>query len=300
MESDITLVMTAYNSEATILKSLESVYNQTLRPNVIVVDDCSTDGTLGAIIDFSESHPDMDIKVIKNPENVGAGMAKRIGINNVETEFVTFLDSDDLLPRRALEGLYGLQREYNADLVCGGVIKVEDGKFKNPELPRYEVFYDGKSAYKYFMQFDLCNLFANSKLIKKSLLDKCDPYSDNRFEEDTDSVHQWFYYADRVVVDTLNLYYIYNLRSGSLCKSEYTYAKFKDSLKAFEHLVSFAEAHGFNVRELQGLYLDCMNIQSASKKVSVTQEDMERVDAIASKLGIMSTNSYNFDILHSV
>ena len=292
MGGNITLVTTAYNSEATISKSLESVYKQTLRPNIIVVDDCSTDGTLGAIIGFSESHPDMDIKVIKNPENVGAGMAKRIGINNVKTEFVTFLDSDDFLPRRALEGLYGLQREYDADLVCGGVIKVEDGKFKNPESPRFEVFHDGESAYKSFMQFDLCNLFANSKLIKKSLLDKCDPYSDNRFEEDTDSVYQWFYYAGIVVVDTLNPYYLYNLRSGSLCKSEYTYAKFKDSLKAFEHLVSFAEAHGFNIRELQGLYLDCMNIQSASKKVSVTQEDMERVDAIASKLGIVSVDTF--------
>ena len=54
MNNYISLYIPAYNAEKTIEKSIESVFQQTLKPKeIIVINDCSTDKTLNLIKNFS-------------------------------------------------------------------------------------------------------------------------------------------------------------------------------------------------------------------------------------------------------
>jgi GT2 family glycosyltransferase len=91
-ESNVSVVIPAYNSACTIERSLESVLAQTVRPlETIVVDDCSTDGT--SVI--SGQYADHGVRVVELKERSGAAGARNAGIRTARGEFVAFLDSDD-------------------------------------------------------------------------------------------------------------------------------------------------------------------------------------------------------------
>lgn len=96
MERKVDLVMTAYDSAGFIERALDSVLGQTVRPHVIVVDDASADGTAERVESYAE-RTGLDVELLRLPENLGAGIAKRVGIQRSKAEFVTFLDFDDMV-----------------------------------------------------------------------------------------------------------------------------------------------------------------------------------------------------------
>ena len=90
----LTIIVPAYNVEEYIGQCLDSLTNQTeLAHKVLVVNDGSTDSTGKIVKDYAKKYPDL-IQVIEQ-ENKGLGAARNIGLRNVDTPFVTFLDSDD-------------------------------------------------------------------------------------------------------------------------------------------------------------------------------------------------------------
>lgn len=98
----VSVIMPAWNAAAFMSRSVESVLGQT-RPELelIIVDDCSTDGTLALI----ERHAEADTRVrpIRQARNSGVAAARNAGIAAARGEFVAFLDSDDWWHPRKLE-----------------------------------------------------------------------------------------------------------------------------------------------------------------------------------------------------
>lgn len=96
------VVMTAYNEEEWIAAAVASVLAQTHRElRLIVVDDGSSDGTLAELERF---RADPRLQVIEQ-ENAGLSAARNTGIAAAETDWVAFLDSDDLWMPNYLEGV---------------------------------------------------------------------------------------------------------------------------------------------------------------------------------------------------
>jgi GT2 family glycosyltransferase len=94
------VVMTAYNEEEWIAAAVASVLAQThAELRLIVVDDGSGDGTLARLERF---RPDPRLTVIEQ-ENAGLSAARNTGIAAAKTEWVAFLDSDDLWMPNYLE-----------------------------------------------------------------------------------------------------------------------------------------------------------------------------------------------------
>ena len=90
----VSVVMTAYNVESLVKTSVRSVLNQSYSNlELIVVDDCSTDGTLEALR-FMESK-DERIRVVTKDRNDGTYVSKNIGLLRAKGVFVAFQDSDD-------------------------------------------------------------------------------------------------------------------------------------------------------------------------------------------------------------
>ena len=107
----VSVVITAFNVEKYIRKSIESVFNQTYKDiETIIVNDCSQDST-SEILDSIEG-----IKIINNKENLGAGMSRRIGIQNAIGDFVLLLDADDWLEPDCIENLVNAQKEHDSDM----------------------------------------------------------------------------------------------------------------------------------------------------------------------------------------
>ena len=143
----VSVIIPVYNVESYLPDCIDSLLFQTLK-NVefIFVDDDSNDNTC-AIID-AYSRFDSRIKRYSQPHG-GAGKARNLGLEHVNTEYVTFLDGDDLLVPTALERLYSKAISSNADIViCGDLIFSEDktatikdsSSLRKQYLPDVEVF----------------------------------------------------------------------------------------------------------------------------------------------------------------
>lgn len=93
---NFSIVMPMYNSISTIEKTLMSIINGNYRElELIIVDDGSTDDSLNYVRCILNEF-DFHYKIVETLNN-GQSMARDIGLSHVTTDFVIFLDSDDLL-----------------------------------------------------------------------------------------------------------------------------------------------------------------------------------------------------------
>lgn len=92
--------MPAHNSEATIMRALESVFAQTVPiTRILIFDDASRDQTPRILKQAAAT--DSRIHVIRSDENVGPGVARRTLLDRCDTPYAAFLDADDeWLPRK--------------------------------------------------------------------------------------------------------------------------------------------------------------------------------------------------------
>ena len=100
----ISVICPTYNSENFVEKTLKSVINQTYLPQeIILIDDGSSDNTIQILEEFKKEYQNMfQIQIIKSKHN-GPGKARNIGIENVNNEWLAFLDSDDIWWSNKLE-----------------------------------------------------------------------------------------------------------------------------------------------------------------------------------------------------
>lgn len=93
----VSVVIPMYNSEKTIVTTLDSVLSQTyLDKNIeiIIVNDGSTDKSKQIVEEYIEKSKGISIKLI-NKENSGVSSARNIGIKKAKGEWIALLDSDD-------------------------------------------------------------------------------------------------------------------------------------------------------------------------------------------------------------
>lgn len=95
--SKISIVIPIHNRERFLLRTLQSVKNQTYRPlQLILVDNNSSDSSLSICNDFREKNNSESFEIIITSETKkGANAARNKGLSYVTSEFVSFYDSDD-------------------------------------------------------------------------------------------------------------------------------------------------------------------------------------------------------------
>ena len=93
--SKVSIIVPLYNTKNLLAETIESVLSQTYTNwEMIIVDDCSTDGSYEYAMTFSEK--EQRIKVFQLSCNSGPGEARKYGYEKAEREIIAFLDSDDL------------------------------------------------------------------------------------------------------------------------------------------------------------------------------------------------------------
>lgn len=103
MKSDlISIVVPIYNAEKYLAETILSIQEQTYTNwELILVDDCSTDGTTEIVNKYIKT--DNRIRAIRNKENKGSAFSRNIGITNAQGNFLCFQDADDLWDKNKLE-----------------------------------------------------------------------------------------------------------------------------------------------------------------------------------------------------
>jgi glycosyltransferase involved in cell wall biosynthesis len=89
----ISIIITTYNDSEHLIKTIASCLIQDIKPEIIIVDDCSTNPIKGKIMDFIHTC----CKFIRNEENIGLAESRDKGIKSAKEEFILPLDTEDWL-----------------------------------------------------------------------------------------------------------------------------------------------------------------------------------------------------------
>lgn len=124
----IDVVIPAYNAHDTIKKTLASIaYQQNVDLLKVYVINDASEKDYSKEIDLFKNF--MDIQQITLDTNVGPGQARQCGIDSSKSEYIVFIDSDDVFTNPyALQTLYTTIKETNSDIVISSF---------------YEELYDG-------------------------------------------------------------------------------------------------------------------------------------------------------------
>jgi len=91
----ISVYIPSYNQKEYLVEAIESVLCQTLAPHqLIIVDDCSTDGSQDLISDYASRYPEL-ITAVYHKQNLGVARTRVDALNRVTGDYVTYLDGDD-------------------------------------------------------------------------------------------------------------------------------------------------------------------------------------------------------------
>ena len=94
----LSVIIPAYNEQATIYGIIQRVSSVELihgiEKEMVVVNDCSSDGTEAELFRFRDEHPEIAINYQKHEVNRGKGAAIRTGILSATGDFIVVQDAD--------------------------------------------------------------------------------------------------------------------------------------------------------------------------------------------------------------
>lgn len=103
IDKSISCVIPCYNCQNFISKTVQSLINQTIQPQeIILVNDASIDNTLD-ILKRIESQYLNKVRVLDLEKNQGASYARNYGVENAKGRYVLFMDSDDIAEPTLIE-----------------------------------------------------------------------------------------------------------------------------------------------------------------------------------------------------
>lgn len=136
--SKASVIIPVYNKEKYLKETLISVDKQTEDDlEIIIIDDASSDNSLNIINDFA-SNTKKQVRIFKNDTNQGVAYSRNVGIEEAKTDYITFLDADDILNHDFMEVMLNKAKQFPyVDFIRGTMrivydgIVVADGKSRN-------------------------------------------------------------------------------------------------------------------------------------------------------------------------
>ena len=223
----ISVLVPCYNTERYLRSCIESILNQTYKNiEVIIVNDGSTDGSLDIINEYALK--DSRIVVVDRKENKGVAYSRNEAIQNAHGDYITFVDSDDIISPVLCEKLMDALVSNNADISMCHIYRFYEGEDIKPQ---------SKTGIEVYNQYDLLyNLFSKAehldtacgKLYTRKALSGIE-YPVGRIFEDSATTYKIFCNVDKAVMLEDRLYYYLLKRKESIISSKYTLKKLEDN-----------------------------------------------------------------------
>ena len=111
----ISVILTVFNTAQYLKDCLESLLKQTYtNMEIICINDGSTDNSLEILYEYAQK--DSRIKVYSQ-ENQGIASSRNTGLNLAEGDYITFIDSDDIISENAMATAINTAISNNSNLV---------------------------------------------------------------------------------------------------------------------------------------------------------------------------------------
>tara|TARA_B100000767_G_scaffold224468_1_gene213558 strand:+ start:6373 stop:7269 length:897 start_codon:yes stop_codon:yes gene_type:complete len=178
------VIIPTYNNTDTIHDTIQSVLNQTFKDfELIIIDDGSTDDTAKTILSFSDKR--ILYKKIKNYG--GPSRPRNVGISLSKSNWVCFLDSDDIWKPNKLEICYKFATS-ETDLIYHDMIITGDYFLK------IEKYIKARPLIKPVLKDLLLNgncITNSSVVVRKSILNKVDNINESRAMIASEDFNTW-------------------------------------------------------------------------------------------------------------
>jgi len=122
MKYTLSVIIPAFNEEKTIeliLKKVNGLEIEGIDVDLLVVNDCSTDGTRAIVEDYMVKNPDHSIRLLDQEKNMGKGAAIRRGIDEARGDYLVVQDADLEYDPKEFKELLAPLRNGVADVVYG-------------------------------------------------------------------------------------------------------------------------------------------------------------------------------------
>lgn len=118
------IVIAAYRAQDTIERAMRSACAQTVPVEVIVVDDCSTDGTYAVAQELGRGDP--RVRVLRQEKNTGPAAARNRAIAESSAPWIAVLDADDHMAPDRIERLMKEAEADGLDFLADDIYRVTD------------------------------------------------------------------------------------------------------------------------------------------------------------------------------
>lgn len=166
MQPIVSVVMPTYNAAQFIRSSIESVMAQNVPLELIIIDDCSLDGTVDIVNEYISSYGNEIIRYYRNEKNMGVAFSRNRGVSLSLGEYIAFLDSDDRWTSGKLHRQLELLKSNNM-VLCSTArrIMTPNGQITDKVIPVLEHI-----TYKQLLRQNLIN--CSSVLVRKDAIIK--------------------------------------------------------------------------------------------------------------------------------
>lgn len=213
--SKISVIVPVYNVEKYLLRCTDSILKQTFTDfELILVNDGSLDNS-GYICDQLKEN-DKRIKVI-HKENGGLSSARNAGIDAAQGNYITFIDSDDVVNKYYLQLLYNACVENGADIAMGRLLRFSQINAVNKDV--IDEFVSDcittEEVFKNFYNIDIAANYNSSccKLYRKEIFNEI-RFPVGRLFEDEFTTYKLYHNADKIMYLNIDLYYYFVNDSG--------------------------------------------------------------------------------------
>lgn len=123
----LSVIIPVYNTEAYLVRCLDSVVRQTYKNlEIIVVNDASPGEVKEIVQTYQEKYP--NIFLIEHPKNRGLFQARISGLKRCTGDYFTFVDSDDYISIDLYRVMLNKAEECEADIVAADRLEVLESK----------------------------------------------------------------------------------------------------------------------------------------------------------------------------
>lgn len=261
----ISVIVPVYNVEEYLRECVDSLLNQDIPMEIILVNDGSTDSS-GDIVD-SYQRGDNRVKVI-HQVNRGLSSARNTGLTHAKGEYAVFIDSDDWLEKDSLAMMYKQAKDTDADMLVGGIrFCYPDGNNFEPFKLIQEEYKDktmnGKDWFSGLFSEGIYYLMVCNYMYKREWLVEEKLTFEKVIHEDELWTPVALSKAKKVTV-TNNTFYNYRQRDGSIMHSLENTDRLKSLLYIANTLAVYTQNYTFeNDREFKSwLWTDILRLYS--------------------------------------
>lgn len=243
----VSVIVPVFNSEDTIKLCIDSILSQNYKNfEILIVDDGSNDNSYS----ICESYLNEDKRIkLFHKENGGLSDARNYGLDRMSGQFVSFIDSDDIIHKDFLLEAINAFEKYDADIVAHEIIQFNNYEEINTPISNQEieVLHNSTSILKRYFYPNNNKMIDHgvcSKLYKAELFENL-RFENGKLHEDLFITYKLLEKCNTFVFTNKVYYFYYKGNENSICKN-YDINNLNHQIEAIEDMrVYFKDNQSF-------------------------------------------------------